>query len=78
VVSVIALEESICPSIASIGIGLDKWTGGNLCLRTNVSSIKHVVAPESRNTKDSIELNFKWMLIEKEKSSADVTKLWEQ
>ena len=49
---VTALEESIRPSIASIGIGLDNQTMGNFCLRMNISSIKHVVALESSSAKD--------------------------
>ena len=48
--SVTASQKSMHPSIASTGIGLDNQTTGNLCLRTNLSSIiKHVVAPESRS-----------------------------
>ena len=74
----IAPEESMCPSIASTGIGLDNRTTGNLCLRTNISCIKHVVAPESRSAKDLIEIDLKWMLTGKEKSSIDVPELWEQ
>ena len=76
--SVIAPEESMRPSIASTGIGLDNRTTGNLCLRTNLSSIKHVVAPESRSAKDLIEIDLKWMLTGKEKSSVDVAELWER
>jgi hypothetical protein len=37
-----------------------------------------VVALESRSVKDSIELDLKWMLTRKEKSSAIVAELWEQ
>jgi hypothetical protein len=36
---------------------------------------KHVVAPESRSVKDSIELDLKWMLTRKEKSFVDVAEL---
>ena len=50
--SVTVLEESIHPSIASTGIGLDNRTTGKLCLRMNVSSIKQVVTPESSSAKD--------------------------
>ena len=39
---------------------------------------KHVVAPESRSAKDLIEIDLKWMLNGKEKSSIDVAELWEQ
>ena len=75
--SVTTLEESMRPSIASTGIGLDNWTTENLCLRMNISSIKHV-APESRSAKELIEIDLKWMLTGKEKSSIDVAELWEQ
>ena len=52
VASVIAPKEIIHPSIASTGIGLHNQTTGKLCLRTNVSSIKQVVIPESSSAKD--------------------------
>ena len=54
VASMTAPEESIHPSISSIGIGFDNRTIGKLCLRTNVSSIKQVFAPELSGTKDRI------------------------
>ena len=41
-------------------------------------SIKNVVAPESRSAKDLIEIDLKWMITGKEKSSIDVPEVWEQ
>jgi hypothetical protein len=43
-----------------------------------VLSIKQVLAPESRNAKDAIELDLKWMLTGKEKSFGEVAEVWEQ
>jgi hypothetical protein len=72
------LEERIHPLIASTGISMENWTTKNLCLQTNFSSIKHVVAPELRSGNESIEIDLKWMLAGKEKSSIEVVELWEQ
>jgi hypothetical protein len=47
VVSVIAPEESVRPSITSTGIGRFILLLGMLCVRANTISIKHEVAPES-------------------------------
>ena len=47
VVSVIAPEESIRPSITSIGFGIFILLLGMLCVRANTISIKHDVALES-------------------------------
>ena len=75
--SVTAPEESMRPSITSTRIGLANWTTGNLCLRTNLSSINHIVSPESRSAKDLIEIDLTWMLTGKKKSFVDVAELWE-
>ena len=45
--SVIAPEESVRPSITSTGIGRVILLLGMLCVRANMISIKHDVAPES-------------------------------
>ena len=49
VVSVIAPEESVRPSITSTGIGTVILLLGMLCVHANMMSIKHEVAPESNN-----------------------------
>ena len=51
---------------------------GQLDNRKFVFTNEHFVAPESRSAKNLIEIDLKWMLTGKEKSSIDVPELWEK